>query len=61
VRTLSGYSIVLLRDSRTIAKENLPSADDLRQQIGMGRLDRLQRSYLLDLKSAAFIDVRARS
>jgi peptidyl-prolyl cis-trans isomerase SurA len=59
IRTLSGYSIVVLRQSRTIAKENMPSADDVRQQIGLARLDRLQRRFLLDLKSAAFIDLRS--
>jgi peptidyl-prolyl cis-trans isomerase SurA len=58
IRTLSGYYIVLLRQKREITPETLPSRDDIRQQIGMSELDRMQRRYLLDLKSAAFIDKR---
>jgi peptidyl-prolyl cis-trans isomerase SurA len=59
IRTLAGYTIVLLRDKRVVTKETLPSNDDVRQQIGLSRLDRLQRSYLLDLKSSSFIDLRS--
>jgi peptidyl-prolyl cis-trans isomerase SurA len=59
IRTLTGYSIVLLREKRAITAETMPSRDDIRQEIGMSMLDRMQRRYLLNLKSSAFIDRRA--
>ncbi len=58
VRTLAGYHILYLRDTRQITAESIPSEDNLRQKIGMERLDRLQRRYLMDLKTAAFIEQR---
>ena len=59
VRSLTGYHLLLLRNKRTVTAETLPSRDDVRQRIGMEQLDRAQRRYLLDLKSAAFIERRA--
>ena len=59
IRTLTGYYIVLLRDRRDITAATMPSRDDIRQTIGMSALDRLQRRYMLDLKSTAFIERRA--
>lgn len=57
-RSLSGFHILTVRKKRTIAEENLPSEDDLTNQIGMERLERLQHQHLSDLKSTAFIDRR---
>lgn len=57
-RTLSGYHILLLRDKRTIEEENLPSRLEIESQIGLERLERLQRQYLSDLKASAFIEER---
>ena len=61
VRTLAGYHILLLRKKRQITAENIPSMDDVMQQMGMEQLDRLQRRYLLELKSTAFIEHRDQS
>lgn len=58
VRSLSGYHIVLLRDQRVISDDTMPSRDEVMNRIGMEQLDRMQRRYLLDLKSAAFIERR---
>lgn len=58
IRSISGYHIVFLRGKRTVQQENLPTRDQLMQQIGTERLDRLQRRYLLDLKADAFVDRR---
>lgn len=58
IRSLSGYYIVLLRKTRQITADTMPSRDDIRQQIGMSQLDRMQRRYLLDVKSSAFIERR---
>ena len=59
VHSLAGYYILLLREKREITASTLPSRDDIRQKIGMTTLDRLQRRYMLDLKSAAYVDRRA--
>lgn len=58
IRSISGYHIVFLRGKRTVQQENLPNRDQLMQQIGTERLERLQRGYLNDLKAGAFVDRR---
>jgi peptidyl-prolyl cis-trans isomerase SurA len=58
VKSLSGYHIVLLQDKRQIAEEHLPPREEILQRLGTQRLDLLQRRYLLDLRSAAFIEKR---
>lgn len=61
IRSLSGYHILYLRDKRQISDETMPGRDQVMTQIGLERLERLQRRYLLDLKSAAFIENRVGS
>lgn len=58
IRSLTGYHLVLLRGKRQVQQENLPTRDQLMQQIGTERLDRMQRRYLIDLKADAFVDRR---
>jgi peptidyl-prolyl cis-trans isomerase SurA len=53
-----GYHILQLRKKRTFSEENIPSNDDMTNQIGFDRLDKAQQRYLLNLKSSAFIDRR---
>lgn len=58
IRTLAGYHILYLRSKRSISEENIPSREEINNQIGMEILDRMQRRYLIDLKSRAFIESR---
>lgn len=58
IRTLAGYYIVTLRKKRVITEENIPSRDELFYRMGTERLERAQRSHLLNLKSDAFIERR---
>lgn len=58
IRSVNGYHIVLLRDSRLISRETLPSREDIQSNIGLQRLELLQRRHYLDLKAAAFIESR---
>ena len=58
IRSLEGYHILLLRDKRQVSKDALPSREQIMQDIGLERLERLQRGHLLDLKAAAFIEYR---
>lgn len=58
VRSLSGYHILYLHKKRAISEDTLPTPDQVRNQLGLERLDRLQRRHLLDLKTAAFIERR---
>lgn len=58
IRTTSGFHILLLRESRMIEERIIPGRSALVNQIGMQRLDRLQRRTLQDLKAEAFIDRR---
>lgn len=59
IKSMTGYHILLLREKRQITEETLPKRDDLTQRLGTERLDRLQRRYLLDLRSSAYIENRA--
>lgn len=58
VRGLSGYHIMMMKDVRTSGSENMPAEQDVTNQIGLERLDRLQQRHLFDMKAAAFIDRR---
>ena len=58
IRSLTGYHILFLRGKRTVEQENLPTRDQVMQQIGTERLDRLQRRTLMDLKAEAFVEKR---
>lgn len=61
IRTTNGYHIVLLREKRMITDETLPSSDEVVSILGLQRLERMARRYLLDLKSSAFIEKRIES
>ncbi len=58
IRTKNGYHIFLLRDKRILAKEAIPDREEILSRIGQKRLVRQATSYLLDLKSNAFIEYR---
>ncbi len=58
INTQGGIYLLYLQKKRTLTEESIPPRDDLTNQIGFERLDRLQQRTLLDLKSAAFIDRR---
>ena len=58
IRTTTGFHIVTVRDERIVSAETLPSREQIMGALGLQRLERLQRRYLLDLKSAAFIENR---
>ncbi len=59
VRTEGGYHIMFLRKKMTVTEDSLPSRDGMLERLGMDELERRQRRYLMDLKSAAFIEHRA--
>lgn len=58
IKTQGGFYIILLQEKRKITEELLPSREELMQRIGGMRLDRAQRRYLMDLRSAAFVEKR---
>lgn len=58
VKTLAGYHILLVRDTRTISAELLPKREEILDRLGTDRLDRDQRRLLFDLRSSAFIETR---
>lgn len=61
VRTLNGYHILLLRDQRAISEQTVPTRDQAMTALGIERLERMQRRYLLDLKTSAFVENRVGS
>lgn len=61
VRSLSGYHILMVREQRQIAEQNMPDRDKVMNMIGQERLERQARRYHMDLKAAAYIDNRLAS
>ncbi len=57
-KTAIGLQILWVHDVRVRTAETLPTRDQIAEKIGTERLDRLQRRYYLDLRSAAFIENR---
>ena len=58
LRTPKGF-LLLMVCSRSEPGVNLPSRDEIANQIGFQRLDLQQRRYLRDLRASAYIDVRS--
>lgn len=58
IKTQTGIHILLLQKKRTLNEESIPPREELTNQIGFERLERVAQRTLLDLKSAAFIDRR---
>lgn len=58
VRTPAGFHILQLNNSRVIEERIIPGRGAIINQIGLERLDRLQRRTLMDLKAEAFIERR---
>lgn len=58
IRSPNGYHILFLRDQRLISADTIPSAEEMRQEIGNQRLERAQRRYFLDLRANSFIENR---
>lgn len=58
IKTTSGYHILLLHEKRSLSEETIPSRAQIEYSIGMERIERLQRQYLMDLRLASYIDIR---
>jgi len=58
IKTPDGYHILFLRDKRTMTEDTMPSRDQIRYNIGTDRLNKLQHRHLMDLRAAAFVDIR---
>ena len=58
IRASNGFHIIFMRDKRVFTSENLPSREEVRARIGTVRMERHAQRYMLDLKSASFIDNR---
>ena len=61
IHSSAGYHILYLRDTRAITDKDIPSREEIFNALGGQRLDRAQRRYLMDLRSAAFIENRVKS
>jgi len=58
VRLSDGYHIIFVQKKRQIEQASAPTKEQIINSLGTARLNRLQKRYLLDLKAAAFIDIR---
>lgn len=59
IRTSDGYHLLFLRETRALSAETMPGREQVTQRLGIERMDRQQRRYLMDLRAAAFIDTRS--
>lgn len=58
IKSLTGYHLYFLRETRTLSEDTMPSRDQVYHDIGDERLDRLQRRHLMDIKTSSFVDIR---
>ncbi len=58
MRTLRGYHILFLRETRVMTPENIPSRDQIRESAARQQIDLLQRRELRDFRNKAFIEVK---
>ena len=59
IKTEDGYTILKVEGVRAAGgKGGTVNPDTVRQELGMQRIDVLQRSYLRDLRSAAYVETR---
>jgi len=56
--TTEGIYLLFLQKKRVFTEDSIPSREEITNNIGFERLDRVQQRALMDLKSAAFIDRR---
>lgn len=59
IKSQNAYYLVTVRETRQMTEDLLPKRDDLYQRIGLQRLERAARRYMLDLRASAFIENRA--
>ena len=59
IRGLSGFHIMMLKDTRVVSEETMPDDQAVTNQIGLERLNRLQQRRLSDIRAASFIDRRS--
>ena len=58
MRTLRGYDILYLRDTRVLTGDAIPNREKLHEVAADQQLDLLQRRALRDLRNKAFIEVK---
>lgn len=58
MRTLRGYYILFLRDTRTLQGDAVPGRAQLQEVAARQQLDLMQRRELRDLRSKAFVEVK---
>ena len=59
IKAQNAYYIVTLREKRQLSEDLLPKREDILQRVGLQRLERAARRYLMDLRATAFIENRA--
>ena len=58
IKTLNGFHIIVVRGTRVITANDLPSREAILQRLGAEKLERGARRYLQDMTSSAFIETR---
>lgn len=59
IKGQNAYYILTIRETRQMTEELLPKREDILQRLGLQRMERAARRYMLDLRSSAFIENRA--
>ncbi len=58
LRSSSGYHIYYLSNIRTLTSDNIPSAEQIKNQLFMTRAERVSANRLTSLRNSAYIDDR---
>lgn len=58
IKSQNAYYILSVREKRQMTEDLLPKREELLQRLGLQRMERAARRYMLDLRSTAFIETR---
>ncbi|PZP55969.1 MAG: rotamase [Micavibrio aeruginosavorus] len=58
IKSQNAYYILTVNEKRQMTEDMLPKREEILQRIGLQRMERAARRYMLDLRSSAFIETR---
>ena len=58
VKSQNAYYILIVKEKREMTDALLPKREEILQRLGLQRMERAARRYMLDLRSSAFIETR---
>ena len=59
VKSQNAYYILTVKEKRQMTEDMLPKREEILQRVGLQRMERAARRYMLELRSSGFMETRA--